>query len=75
VVSPSQFQPEMAAKAREWLARGCRLVWVVWPDRQAVDEWLPGDQEPHRTLRPGDNLDGGDVMPGFRYPVAKLFNL
>jgi hypothetical protein len=34
--------------------------------------WTPGDQEP-RQLGPGDELDGGDVLPGFRYPVAEAF--
>lgn len=73
VASPTQWRPEMADKARLWLARGCKLVWVVWPRYQTIDVWHPGDQEPTRTLRPGDDLDGDDVMPGFRYPVAKAF--
>jgi Uma2 family endonuclease len=31
VASPDQHQPEMAAKARIWLAAGVRLLWLVWP--------------------------------------------
>jgi hypothetical protein len=34
--------------------------------------WSLGAQEP-RQLGPGDELDGGDVLPGFRYPVAEVF--
>jgi Uma2 family endonuclease len=72
VASPTQWQPEMADKARLWLARGCRLVWVVWPRYRRVDVWRPGDQEPGEKLHQGDDLMGGDVMPGFQYAVSKV---
>jgi Uma2 family endonuclease len=68
----SQRPKDLADKARLWLTRGVRVVWVVWPRRRAIDVWTPGDQEP-RQLGPGDELDGGDVLPGFRYPVAEAF--
>ena len=55
-------------KARLWLARGVRLVWVLWPRRHAIDVWTPGTPEPSR-LGFGDELDGGDVVPGFRVPA------
>lgn len=73
VVSPSQYHPEMAEKARQWLAAGVRLVWVVWPDDRQVDVWLPGSDMPVGTLGEHDVLDGGDVLPGFTYSVAALF--
>ncbi|WIG59210.1 MAG: hypothetical protein OJF49_001957 [Ktedonobacterales bacterium] len=73
VASPSQYHPELAEKARAWLEAGARLVWVVWPESEQVDVWLPGQDEPVETLRAGDNLDGRDVAPGFTYPVANLF--
>lgn len=71
--SKGQYRPGMNAKALLWLERGGRLVWVVWPRRRAIDVWLPGDDKPHATLRPGDMLDGGDVVPGFAYPVSEVF--
>jgi Uma2 family endonuclease len=73
VASASQFRLEMADKERLWLSRGCHLVWVVWPRHRTIDVWHPGDREPHQTLQPGDDLDGEDVLPGFRYPVANVF--
>lgn len=73
VVSPSQFGPEMQGKARLWLARGCKLVWIVWPDKRVIDVWRPGDQKTHRTLHPGDDLDDEAILPGFHYPVVKVF--
>jgi hypothetical protein len=35
--------------------------------------WRPGDEQPSATLRGTDALDGLDVLPGFTYPVADLF--
>ena len=54
--SASQLRPEMADKARLWLAR----------------VWRPGDQTLSQTLGLADSLDGLDVVPGFTYPLAKL---
>lgn len=72
VASPTQYRPEMDAKAARYLAGGTALVWVVWPKRQQVDVWRPGDRVP-TTLEVSDMLDGENVVPGFTYPVAHLF--
>jgi Uma2 family endonuclease len=72
IASPSQFRPELGAKAWLWLRRGARLVWVVWPRHQEVDVWTPGHEVP-RTLRIGDSVDGGEVLPSFTLSLAELF--
>lgn len=74
VASPSQYRPEMAEKARRYLAAGVRLVWVIWPDTEQVDVWRPGSDALVATLSYGDELDGMDVLPGFAHPVADLFS-
>lgn len=73
IASPGQYRPEMGAKAREWLAAGTRLVWILWPRKQTVDVWRAGSDEPATTLTVDDDLDGLDVVPGFRYRVADHF--
>ena len=73
VASPNQSRPAMARKAQRYLNAGTRLVWVVWPKRKQVDVWRPGDIKPSATLSVGDVLDGLDVLPGFTYPVERLF--
>lgn len=73
IVSPSQYRPEMAAKARRYLAAGVRLVWMVWPKYSQVDVRRLGADQPVATLSMGDALDGEDVLIGFSYPLAKLF--
>jgi Uma2 family endonuclease len=75
VASPHQYRPGMRRKAQYYLAAGTQLVWIVWPKRQEIDVWEPGNmQQPVRTLRVADSLDGGDVLPGFTCPVAEVFD-
>lgn len=71
VASPSDSRRRMAVKARRWLDRDARLVWVVWPRRREIDVWLPGAAQPH-ILTAADTLDGADVVPGFSIPVAQV---
>ena len=83
VASPNQYRPEMAEKARRYLAAGVRvrLVWVIWPKSQQVVVWRPaaaGAPTPTQpaqtlTLAGGAALDGENVLPGFTYPLQRLF--
>ncbi len=73
IASPSQYRPEMGAKAWLWLQRGARLVWVVWPQRHQVDVWTPGQDAPV-SLTIADALDGGEVLPGLTYRLDDLFS-
>jgi Uma2 family endonuclease len=71
VLSPGNTRREIAAKIGEYQAAGGRAVWMVDPKRRTVTVRGP-DREP-RTLSPEDVLDGGTVLPGFRLPVAEIF--
>jgi len=72
VASENQFAPGMAAKARTYLSFGTRLVWVIWPRYKRVNVWRRDDDTP-TSLGVEDILDAGDVVPGFTYPIARLF--
>jgi len=71
IASPSDSRRRMAEKARRYLDRDVRLVWVVWPRRREVDVWRAGGTAP-RTLTAADTLDGGTVVPDFAIPVARV---
>jgi len=71
VISPSNRLVEILEKVALYGRAGTSLVWLVDPRARSVTVYVPG-QEP-RTLRDGDTLDGGDVIPGFRLPVADIF--
>jgi Uma2 family endonuclease len=73
VAAPRQSRSALAAKAQRYLNAGSRLVWVIWPQRQQVDVWHPGNSTPSQTLTTAHTLHGEDVIPEFSYPVARLF--
>lgn len=71
VMSPNDSKPEVGKKVHEYLRRGARLVWVVFPKKRSVVVYRL--DAPVLMLSEGDTLDGGDVLPGFSYPLARLF--
>ena len=73
IVSPSQYRPEMTRKAKLYIERGVRLVWIIWPSNRTADVWRPSSPNaPVTTLTVADSLDGLDVLPGFTLPLATL---
>jgi Uma2 family endonuclease len=71
VLSPSDTPDRMHEKLSLYFAHGCRLAWVINPrERNALVYRTP---EADRLLRVTDALDGEDVLPGFRLPLAELF--
>jgi Uma2 family endonuclease len=73
VASPTQHRSALRRKAQRYLAAGTQLVWIVWPKHRQIEVWRPGDTRPSATLGVADTLDGGDVLPGFTYPVSDIF--
>jgi Uma2 family endonuclease len=71
VISPNDTFDDVIQKVDLYQQAGVPLVWLIHPRRRAVIVFPLG--QPSFTLREGDVLDGGDVVPGFRLPVADLF--
>lgn len=71
VVSPSNSAPYIAHKVALYLELGVTLVWVAHPVRQTVTVHRAG-REP-LVLGLGDELDGEDILPGLRIPIASVF--
>jgi Uma2 family endonuclease len=72
VVSPSNAASEIRQKVLEYLAAGTRLVWVVDPATRSVTAYRSRDEI--RLLTVADELDGADVLPGFRLGLSELFS-
>ena len=73
VVSPGDTVLELEEKIDEYLSAGVRLVWVINPERKVVKVHVQG--RPTEEYRSGDELTGGDVMPGFRCSASSLFTM
>jgi len=72
VVSPCDTADELIAKAREYLRGGVRLVWIIYPLAQEIHAYLPGVRD-LRVYFTADELEAGEILPGFRTPVGALF--
>lgn len=71
IVSPNDNLDDVLDKARMWLSFGVRLVWVVHPDTRSVDVHRAGQSV--ESIAEDGELDGLDVLPGFRCSVAAIF--
>lgn len=72
IVSPSDRANEVSEKVEQYLSSGVRLVWVLWPPTRSVNVF--GDGSVNGVFHEDDELDGGDVLPGFRIRVGELFD-
>lgn len=71
VLSPSESAEDVATKVGKYLAAGVRMVVAVAPRSRSVTVYLPGGEA--RVLHEGDVLEGGNVLPDFALPVARIF--
>jgi Uma2 family endonuclease len=71
VRSPSESLNDLRQKADEYLAAGSRMVWIFDPLPQIVIVKTPDGGE--RTLNRDDELDGGEVLPGFTLRLSQIF--
>jgi Uma2 family endonuclease len=71
IVSPSNTADHAQEKIHEYFAAGVRRVWVVSPRQREVFVYAPSTEI--QVLQLGQDLDGGDLIPGFRLPLAALF--
>lgn len=72
VISPSDAADEVISKVREYLRGGVRLVWVVYPLVREIHAYWP-EKRDVRVYFETDELDAGDILPGFSTPVGALF--
>jgi Uma2 family endonuclease len=71
VLSPSNTRGEIKRKLKEYFLAGVRLVWVVDPKTRTAQVYTAPDES--AVLAEDQTLDGGDVLPGFKLPLRKLF--
>lgn len=71
ILSISNTRAEMSRKRGEYFAAGVRLVWEIDPEDRSAAVYLPDGSR--TVLDASQTLDGADVLPGFRLPLADLF--
>lgn len=71
VRSPPNTAEEIEHKVAAYLRGGVPLVWVADTERETVAAYTPDGGV--QVYRAGEGIDEGEVLPGFRMPVAELF--
>jgi Uma2 family endonuclease len=70
-LSPGNRPGEIAEKIALYFVAGARAVWVFNPKKRTAAVYTsPSDVQ---TLSEHDTLEGGEVLPGFRLELSKLF--
>ena len=71
VVSESNSANEIALKLVDYFRAGTEQVWVIYPAIRQV--YLYANPTSVRILAEPGEIDGGDLIPGFRLPLSELF--
>ena len=72
VVSPTNSADQVQDKRLEYFHAEVSQVWVIYPKQREVYIYTAPTQV--RILTADQELDGGDLLPGFRLPLASLFD-
>lgn len=71
VISPHDLAEDILERLDDYWAAGTRLVWVVYPTSRLIYVYEARRQV--KILGEGDQLEGGDVLPGLRIDITSLF--
>ena len=72
VLSPSNTRREMQRKLRDYFAAGVELVWYIDPRTQSATVYTGPEQ--YTEIGPDGVLGGGDILPGFKLSLRRLFS-
>jgi Uma2 family endonuclease len=71
VLSPTNTRRELDERLRDFFESGTKLAWIIDPEEKSAEVChSPTDR---RMVGPGGTLDGEDILPGFKLPLADLF--
>lgn len=71
ILSPNDTQEEIDTKIETYLSAGVALVWLINPQQRTATVY-----QPHALpefVNANEDLDGGNVLPGFRVRFGELF--
>ncbi len=72
IISPNDRYSDISNKISLYLQDGVQAVWIVDPKQRSVTVYLAADK--WHLLAEKDTLDGGELIPGFALPLAKIFD-
>jgi Uma2 family endonuclease len=72
IISPTDSYQDIDEKVQEFLDAGTKLVWVVSPKKKTITIYR-SNQKMALITKPGDVLEGEDVLPGFSVRLDEIF--
>jgi Uma2 family endonuclease len=72
ILSAGNTEGEMRMKISEYFRAGTRLVWLIDPEARTARVYTGQDQ--FIVVDEKGTLDGGDVLPDFRFRLGDLFD-
>lgn len=73
VMSPTDSKRALRRKAETYLEHGTQMVWLVFPDMQTVEVYIPNSDVIEHGIN--DTIDGGTVLPSFTLAVKTIFGV
>jgi Uma2 family endonuclease len=71
ILSPNNTRPETDQRLKDFFESGTRIAWVIDAEAQRAEVCHGLTQR--SLVGSGGFLEGEDLLPGFRYPLAELF--
>ena len=71
IISPTDLYEKVMTKVNDYMAAGVRQVWLVSLEHRMITVY--SSLTDVNILQEEAELDGGDVLPGFRFRVGELF--
>lgn len=71
ILSPHDTVDQIDEKIDAYLAAGVGLIWIIDPKRRTAMIYQPNALP--RLVTENDDLEGGEVLPGFAVPFGELF--
>jgi Uma2 family endonuclease len=73
VLSPGDRMTQVNRKLDHYFEHGTRVAWLVNGRKRQVHIYTPDSIE--ALTRPNDRLTGGDVLPGFKCRLSRIFDV
>jgi Uma2 family endonuclease len=71
IVNSTELADQVQETIHDYFRAGVTRVWVVYPNQREV--YIYSSLMQIQVLQLGQDLDGGELIPGFRLPLAALF--
>jgi Uma2 family endonuclease len=73
IKTPDRTYRELRKRAEYYLANGSKQVWCILSEKRLVEVYEPNKDVV--ILNKEDTLEGGELLPGFKLPVADIFKV